>query len=707
MELAIRPLSARCVELLTRTVWRWVWLMLGAWALVSPVSAAQTLRVGVYNNSPKINVTPEGKTEGIFHDVMQAIAGREGWTIQYVPGTFSEGLARLSAGEIDLMTDVALSSEREKLYRFHKEPVLASWNQIYARRDSGIRSLLDLSGKRIAVLQGSVQQDYVQQMIGGFSINATLVPEPDFESAFQAVVQGRADAVVTNRFYGARHAAASELDDTAIIFNPSQLYFAGSKSLDLEVLAAIDRGLLELKKNSASAYFRSIERWTTGDLRTVLPAWLKWAVLAVLVLLLASIAWGMALRRTAARLQQSEQRQRQLANELERVLENSLDVICIFDADLRFLRASEASLKVWGYRPDELIGRPYVDLVPPQDREATLSVAQQVREGHAARDLESRSLRKDGSVVHIVWSAVWSPTEQRLYGVARDDSERRQLLSELQQRAQALEQSTLQLEVAKDAAEAADRTKSVFLATMSHELRTPLNSIIGFTGIVVQGLAGPLNAEQAKQLGMVRDSARHLLALINDVLDISKIEAGELVVVSEPFDLAASIRKVSGIVAPLAAAKGLSLEVTVSPSVGRMIGDMRRVEQILLNLLGNAIKFTESGSVKFSASLIDQWQPDAMAGLKTADAMSAAPRAAVSLQITDTGIGIQPQDIPLLFKPFRQVDSALSRKHDGTGLGLAICRRLASLMGGQIEVSSVWREGSTFTVTLPLNGAAP
>ncbi len=702
MESTIHPQTARCVERLMHLVLRG-YLMLCFCAVTLSASAAQTLRVGVYNNSPKINVAAEGQVEGIFYDVLEAIARKEGWTVQYVPGTFSEGLARLSAGEIDLMSDVALSGDREKLYVFHKEPVLASWNQIYTRRDSGIRSLLDLSGKRIAVLRGSMQQDYVQQMIGGFSINATLVPEPDFAAAFRAVREGRADAVVTNRFYGARHAAASELDDTAIIFNPSQLYFAGSRSLDPEVLAALDRGLLELKKDAASPYHRSMERWTTGNLRTAVPPWLKWAVLAVTVLLLASLAWGLALRRTAARLQLSEQRQRQLASELERVFENSLDVICIFDADLRFLRVSEASLKVWGYPPDELIGRSYIDLVPEQDRQATLSVARQVREGTAARDLESRSLRKDGSVVHIVWSAVWSPTERRLYGVARDDSERRRLMSELQQRAQALQQSALQLEVAKDAAESADRTKSVFLATMSHELRTPLNSIIGFTGIVVQGLAGPLNAEQAKQLGMVRDSARHLLALINDVLDISKIEAGELVVVNEPFDLAASIRKVSGSVAPLAAAKGLELEIAVAPGVSRMTGDMRRVEQILLNLLGNAIKFTESGSVKFKASLIEQWQPDASHGFTTPEAASAAPCTAVSLQITDTGIGIQPENIPLLFKPFRQVDSALSRKHDGTGLGLAICRRLTSLMGGQIEVSSVWRQGSTFTVTLPLD----
>ena len=150
-------------------------------------------------------------------------------------------------------------------------------------------------------------------------------------------------------------------------------------------------------------------------------------------------------------------------------------------------------------------------------------------------------------------------------------------------------------------AQAADRLKSAFLATMSHELRTPLNSIIGFTGILLQKLAGPLNGEQDKQLGMVRTSARHLLALINDVLDISKIEAGELKVSCEPFDLRASIEKVTGIVRPLAEKKGLALRVEVAPEIGELVGDARQAEQVLLNLLTNVIKFTEKGGVTFTA----------------------------------------------------------------------------------------------------------
>jgi signal transduction histidine kinase len=258
----------------------------------------------------------------------------------------------------------------------------------------------------------------------------------------------------------------------------------------------------------------------------------------------------------------------------------------------------------------------------------------------------------------------------------------------------AIAERTRELRQAKDAAESADRLKSAFLATMSHELRTPLNSIIGFTGIVLQGLAGPLTDEQARQLGMVRDSSRHLLALINDVLDISKIEAGQLSVAARPFDLDASIRKVSAMVGPMAEKKGLELAVHVAHGVGSMVGDVRRVEQILLNLLGNAIKFTEVGSVKLDVAPVN----DFMRG-------GAPARPAVRLVVADTGIGIKPEDKALLFMPFRQLESDLSRHHEGTGLGLAICSRLVELMGGSIEVESVWQRGSVFSVTLPLQPA--
>jgi signal transduction histidine kinase len=256
--------------------------------------------------------------------------------------------------------------------------------------------------------------------------------------------------------------------------------------------------------------------------------------------------------------------------------------------------------------------------------------------------------------------------------------------ADLQEAHQELEdrvrERTAELAVAKEAAEAADRIKSAFLATMSHELRTPLNSIIGFTGILMQELPGPLNAEQKKQMGMVSGSAEHLLALINDVLDISKIEAGQMKIAAEPFDPAEALRNAVRTARPLAEKKGLALEEAYAGEA-RLTGDRRRFEQVALNLLSNAIKFTEKGSVRASCSAGD---------------------GDVAVRVEDTGIGIRPGDMDKIFKPFRQIDTGTSRQYEGTGLGLSICKKLAELMGGAITVESEYGRGSAFTVTLPL-----
>jgi len=238
------------------------------------------------------------------------------------------------------------------------------------------------------------------------------------------------------------------------------------------------------------------------------------------------------------------------------------------------------------------------------------------------------------------------------------------------------------LKAAVKKAESADRLKSAFLATMSHELRTPLNSIIGFTGILLQKLVGPLSEEQEKQLKMVQGSARHLLELINDVLDISKIEADQIMLVSEDFDICESIQHSVEKVKPMAEKKGLQLETDLQPGAVTITSDRRRVEQVLINLLNNAVKFTESGSVLVESRVLD---------------------GRVRVAVIDSGIGIKDEDLQTLFKPFRQVDTGITRQYEGTGLGLSICKRLIDLLGGSIAVSSEPGIGSSFAFDLPLS----
>jgi len=243
-----------------------------------------------------------------------------------------------------------------------------------------------------------------------------------------------------------------------------------------------------------------------------------------------------------------------------------------------------------------------------------------------------------------------------------------------------VEERTHELAVAKDQAEAADRMKSAFLASMSHELRTPLNSIIGFTSLLVSGVVGTLNPEQEKQLSLVRKSGHHLLRLINDVLDISRIEAGKVEVTRESFCLSASIRGVVDQTRPLAAEKNLDVSYEVSHSPADVTSDSRLVGQIVTNLVSNAIKFTEKGSVHVSGRI----SPGGF-----------------SIAVTDTGIGIDEAYHDAIFDAFTQADSGLDRRHEGTGLGLTISQGLADQLGGSITIQSAPGQGSTFTVALP------
>lgn len=287
--------------------------------------------------------------------------------------------------------------------------------------------------------------------------------------------------------------------------------------------------------------------------------------------------------------------------------------------------------------------------------------------------------------MHVSLTKLVLGAKELVLAIVHDITERKQLDAELEKHRTRLEEQvqerTRELALAKEKAESADRLKSAFLAAMSHELRTPLNSILGFTGILLKRIPGELNPEQDKQLGMVRQSARHLLALINDVLDISKIEAGQLRVERQAFDAREATEEVFESVRPTAEAKGLEIELRIETGGNRLVSDRRRYCQILLNLLSNAIKFTDAGSVTLTLS------DRADSGIEVA--------------IQDTGIGIDTEDLASIFRPFLQVDRGTTRSHEGTGLGLAISRRLLSLMGGEIWAESALGKGSTFSFFLP------
>jgi PAS domain S-box-containing protein len=358
---------------------------------------------------------------------------------------------------------------------------------------------------------------------------------------------------------------------------------------------------------------------------------------------------------------------------LDAIIDHLPNPVFYKDAGLRFLGVNRAYEQAFGVRREDVTGKTVLELdyLPDADR-------RRYQEEQIALLAGGTTIRREAAMPFAD-----RHEHQTLYSVQaiiRADGSAGGVVGSIVD-ITALKESEAALARAMKAAEAADRLKSAFLATMSHELRTPLNSIIGFTGILLQGLAGPLNDEQTKQLGMVRGSARHLLELINDVLDISKIEAGQMTVRREPLELRPLLERALTVVKPLADRKHVELRLEADPALPRMVSDVRRLEQVLLNLVNNAVKFTERGTVTIAAAPVDARH--------------------VRVRVIDTGEGIRPEDQARLFQPFTQIDTGLTRRHEGTGLGLAICKRLATLLGGDISCESVFGEGSTFTVLLP------
>jgi two-component system, sensor histidine kinase and response regulator len=344
------------------------------------------------------------------------------------------------------------------------------------------------------------------------------------------------------------------------------------------------------------------------------------------------------------------------------------------DADGHWLYCSPACERVTGYRADEFLARPelYLEITHEEDR---TSLLEHLHDGehNGMRDLEFRIHHKNGElrwIEHLsqqVKDAAGASLGSRVSN--RDTTERKRAEEALRQ--------------ARGEAEAANRAKSVFLATMSHEMRTPMGAILGLTHLMQRAGATP---EQADRLAKIDTAAAHLLTIINEILDLAKIEAGKLQLDACEFSLAAVLDNVASIISPAARAKGLAVEVDLGVVPVRLYGDAGRLSQALLNLAGNAIKFTDKGRVLLSASLLQ----DDNEGLL------------VRFAVEDTGIGIAPEAGQRLFEAFEQADFSTTRKYGGTGLGLHITKQLALLMGGDVGVDSTPGVGSTFWVTVRL-----
>jgi len=773
------------------------------------------VRVGVYNNEPKIMLGPHGQPSGILGDLLAEVASQEGWTLKAVPCVWQECLDALGDGRIDLMPDIAYSEQRARLYDFHRTPALHSWSVIYRRDATPINSFLDLRGKRIAVLGASVQHDYLREALAGFGVQAELVTVNSLEAGFEKVARGQADAAVANRFFGDLAAPRHKLFASPLLFQPTQIFYGTKKGSNADLLAAIDRHFDPWLREGGSPYFATMDRWLVMAPDKGVPPRIWWSIGGLLALLVLALAGNALLRRqVAAKNQELHAGQDDLQGSEARyqaIFHNSSAPMLFLDTERgAIVDANPAASEFYGWRHDELLEKtiyqintckPEViranmtqaqraerrhfllqhrladgslhdvevfcspirigekdylysiinDVTPRKQAEAQLRKLSQVVEqspasilitdlsgdieyvndafvnstGYSRTEVVGRNPRllHSGRTESRVFSELWqtitrgdiwkgeffnrrkdgsefselaviAPVRQddgkitHYVAIKQDSTEQRAMEQELARHRQHLESlvenRTEALRLAMAQAESANRAKSAFLANMSHEIRTPMNAILGITHLLAKEKPTP---RQAERLRKINAAGEHLLSVINDILDLSKIESGRLKLEHTDFFLHDVLDHVASLIGDAAHGKGLNVVIEHGNVPVWLNGDPTRLRQALLNYAGNAVKFTERGSISLCAKLVDEYGGELT----------------VRFEVRDTGIGIAPDKAARLFQAFEQADDSTTRKYGGTGLGLAITHRLAALMEGDAGLESELGKGSTFWFTARLH----
>lgn len=631
----------------------------------------RAVRVGVYQNEPKIFRDETGKASGIFADLVSEIARRESWKLEFVSCEWSGCLEALQDGRIDLLPDVAFSRERDGTIDFHRVPVIESWSQLYSRAQ--IQDVSDLHGLKVVVLQGAVQQSTFEHMMKGFGLQVEILPVDSLPEAFRMVQAGTADAAISNHFFGDRFHRDYGLAKSPIVFQVAQLYFATAEGRNQDLLTEVDRHLESWRKDPDSPYYQTLAHWMGKKPERFVPGYVRWCVgiaLGLLTLAVGTILW--LRRQVRARTDHLVQAVRDLKESEERyrlIADKTADVIWQMDLELRFIYVNASVYAVLGYQPDEYVGTCLSDHVEAEDLPGIAEVIMaglQGGGGNAEAMLETRLRHKDGRLipVEVHGSLILDDqgNPQRIRGTTRDVTQQRRISGQLQvsQRLEAVGQ---------------------LAGGVAHDFNNLLTVINSGADLVLEELRpdDPIRVDlmeirRAGQRAAVL--TRQLLAFSRkQVLEPRMLNMGELV-----NDLLGMLRRLLG--------EQIRIEVRCEPDLGVVRADPGQLEQVMVNLAVNARDAMPDGgtlSIGLGRVVIEEARADTV------------PGEYLMVSVSDTGIGMDKKTQDRIFEPFFTTKSV----GKGTGLGLAMVWGTVKQSGGHVEVQSEVGVGTTFRVYLP------
>jgi PAS domain S-box-containing protein len=663
--------------------------------LFSPVTsnAEQILKVGVYGNKPTIFMDQNGKPAGLFIDILEAIAAREDWQLQYVEDHFVILLNSLRKGDIDLLPGVAFTRQREEFIDYNFTTVMANWAELYTPAGGKLTSLKELDGKIVGAKQGDIHFHVLKEMVANFNISCRFFEADEYVTVFEMLQAKYVDVGVVNRLFGNRTKAEYDVEATPVIFNPIEMRFAVPKGRNSEVLGAIDAYMNRFKEDEASVYYKSINRWFVVDGARGIPGWLYSAmyITAAIALFLfgASLLFRhqvkirtAELRSTNEDLQAQIEHRRQMEEkfrEIARVIEASNDAVALLDRDHRHIFNNPAYQLIVARRQDDLQGKRLDEVVGK-------AFFFEVLDGPVSSCLRGRVVQVQTQPDHLSQeNSFWNITLSPYYAISK----------EIEGYVIAIRDVTRQVEL-ENSLKTAQKMEAIgtMASGVAHDLNNILAGVVSYPELIRRGL--PPESPLEGPLLVIEQAGKRAAAVVGDLLTLARNAAS----VKEPIDTHELIKELlSSVEWKSVAARYPDVTMRVELDAGHAVVSCSQVHmrKSVMNLLHNAV---EAAAPVGEVMIATANAPGEIASEQTdeeEDSGTARPEDLL-ISVCDDGPGIEAPDIEQVFEPFF---TTKKMGRSGSGLGLSVVWSTISEHNGRVEVKNMF-PGAMFVIRLPV-----
>ncbi|MFC1828979.1 PAS domain S-box protein, partial [Thermodesulfobacteriota bacterium] len=657
-----------------------------------PAESGTPVRVGVYQNAPLTFIEKDGSVKGFFTDLLEHIAEKEGWEIEYVPALFSECLRNLKNGDIDLLGVIAYTESRGKIYDYTFESVITNWGQLYVSRKSNIESIIDLEGKKVAVLQNDVYFDDLKRLVSQFGIQCRFVEAFEYRDVLKLIESGRCEAGLVTQFYGLQFEGDYDISKSSILISPQKLYWASPKRKNKELLYRLDKHLKEIKGNKPSVYHEATAQWFGLGVKSKFGRWLKWIIIGFVTLLILFSTAGLVLRaqvksRTKELLiknkelmkeiafrKAAEEARRESEEKYRTVLDANPDPVVVYDVEGRVVYFNQAFERVLGWRLEERLGKKMDIFVPEDAWPETKIMIEKVLAGEIFSGIETKRYTKAGNIIPVsISGAVYTDQDNNPMGSVislRDISKQKLLEGQLHQ-AQKME------------------SLGTLAGGIAHDFNNLLMGIQGRTSLMLMDTAS--SHPYTVHLKGIEDYVKSAADLTRQLLGFARGGKYEV----KPTDVNKIIAKQNQMFGRTR--KEINILERFEKNLWTIDADRGQIEQVLLNIYVNAWQamhgggdlYIETGNIQVDDTFIRPYH--------------VSPGEYVRISITDTGVGMDKETQQRIFDPFFTTKDV----GRGSGLGLASAYGIIKNHDGFIDVYSEIDKGTTFNIYFPASKKKP